>query len=111
VVIGIYVYSWQWHLIFQKLKSNDDFTDPESMQIIQRYTHFMKDVLVYKLQDVHDLKPILDGKKIAGVLGIKPGPQMGRLLNQLIEWQVSVGDVTEDEAIQWVKHHFYNDNK
>jgi hypothetical protein len=54
------------------------------------------------------LKPVLDGKRIANVLGMKPGPQMGHLIQQLMEWQVGTGDVSEEEAIHWVKSHFIN---
>jgi tRNA nucleotidyltransferase (CCA-adding enzyme) len=88
-----------------------DFKDAESCRIIGRYIHFMKDVISMGLQDVHDLKPILDGKKIAGILGIKPGPQLGKLLQQLIEWQIGRGQVLEEEAVHWVKNHFTNTQK
>jgi tRNA nucleotidyltransferase (CCA-adding enzyme) len=83
-----------------------DLMDPNSQLILAKYAHFMKDVIVHKLETAHELKPALDGKQISQVLGIKPGPQLGTILQQLIEWQLGQGDVTEEEAIQWVKHHF-----
>jgi tRNA nucleotidyltransferase (CCA-adding enzyme) len=85
-------------------KSN--FADSDASGIINRYTHFMNRVIKYNLRDVHELKPVLDGKRIANVLGIKPGPQMGHLIQQLMEWQVGMGNVSEEEAIHWVKRHF-----
>lgn len=46
---------------------------------------------------------LLDGNEIMTVTGIKPGPELGRLIKELDE-EIGVGVIkTKDEAIRWVK--------
>lgn len=45
------------------------------------------------------IKPPLDGRQIMDILGIAPGPQIGVLLNGLLEARLDNGPMTEDEAI------------
>jgi tRNA nucleotidyltransferase (CCA-adding enzyme) len=83
-----------------------DKSEKEFRLVLDRYSKFMKDVFLHQLQNSYDLKSIIDGKRVAKLLGIKPGPKVGVILQQLIEWQLLNGGVTEEEAIVWLKGHF-----
>jgi tRNA nucleotidyltransferase (CCA-adding enzyme) len=74
--------------------------------LLAMYEEFMKSIFAMKLQDAYDMKPILDGKTIAGILDIKPGPQLGQYIQDLVEWQLQNGQVTQDEAKQWIRTYF-----
>ena len=48
-------------------------------------------------------EPLVDGRQLMAHLGLKPGPEVGRLL-QLIEEAQAVGEiVTAEEALALVK--------
>jgi len=49
------------------------------------------------------IRPHLDGEQIMSVLGISPGPTVGRAYKFLLEHRMEHGPVAEDEAIQILK--------
>ncbi|OHT07619.1 polyA polymerase family protein [Tritrichomonas foetus] len=42
-----------------------------------------------KLDGVWKLKPIIDGKTLATIHGVKPGPMIAKLTKELIDWQLA----------------------
>jgi hypothetical protein len=49
-------------------------------------------------------KPLIDGNVLKD-MGIKPGPNMGKLLNEVYNAQLN-GDIsTPEEAVQWLKNN------
>jgi poly(A) polymerase len=58
----------------------------------------------FEVEDtVYDPKPIIRGDELANRLGIKPGPQIGRLLEMIREAQVTGEIKTKSEAIDFAK--------
>lgn len=74
---------------------------------LKNYEKLMESIFLAGLQNAHDIKPILDGKSVAKILELKPGPQIGQILQQLLEWQLSRINPTEDEAALYLKSHFF----
>lgn len=40
------------------------------------------------LSEIYNLKPLMDGKQLCQAFGVKPGPSIGRMIEELIEWQL-----------------------
>ena len=74
---------------------------------LKNYEKLMESIFIAGLQNAHDIKPILDGKSVAKILELKPGPQIGQILQQLLEWQLSRINPTEEEASLYLKSHFF----
>ena len=51
------------------------------------------------------------GKKVATVLGIKPGPGMSELMKQTMIWQLEHPDGTEDECKEMIKNYWQAQQK
>lgn len=83
-------------------QGNVNLTAHACKPIFERYSKFMELIFSHQLEYAHELKPMLDGKKIAECLGIKPGPQVGKFMQQLIEHQLSNRHLTKDQAVQWI---------
>jgi poly(A) polymerase len=49
-------------------------------------------------EDLSRLRPALDGVAVMELLGIKPGPQVGRALDFLMEIRLDVGEISVPEA-------------
>lgn len=55
------------------------------------------------LGEAYLMKPLMRGNQLAQALGIKPGPQMGALIKQMIDWQLENPDGTAEQYIQHIK--------
>lgn len=40
------------------------------------------------MTEIYTLKPLMDGKQLCKAFGVKPGPSVGRMIEELIEWQL-----------------------
>ncbi len=66
----------------------------------------LKELLEYYLESKNMIKPLpklLDGNEIADILQIKPSPQLGKIIEELKEAQISSVVNTKEEAIKYVK--------
>jgi tRNA nucleotidyltransferase (CCA-adding enzyme) len=80
----------------------------QKSKLIQTYTLFMKIVDGFGLHHAYDLKPILNGKLICSILGVKPGPKIGEYTENLVKWQIINPYAGEDEAKAWVLDQYIN---
>ena len=90
-------------------ETNADIQD----QIIENYKTFHEFIVQQDLQDCHNLRPMIDGKKLQKILGIKGGPWMGRVNNEILVWQLDNPTGTEEQLLEYVKGILpqYMDNK
>lgn len=51
-------------------------------------------------EELDSIRPDLDGAQIMQILGIKPGPEVGRAYKYLLELRLDTGPMTEAEATQ-----------
>lgn len=68
------------------------------------YTEFNHNMKMLDRADIREelLEPLLNGKQIMDIAGIKPGPAVGLIRDSLLQAQIA-GDVTTvDEAVQFV---------
>lgn len=78
---------------------------------IERYNRLRRLIASLGLNDVHLLKPILDGKQLLMVIKksgdeykkVKGGQWMSPFMNDLLQWQLDHPGATETEATEWVK--------
>lgn len=66
------------------------------------YLSMIKQINEMDLTEAHQIKPILNGKEIMDILQLKPGPQVGEALSQLMDWQLENPEASKDDAIRWV---------
>lgn len=74
----------------------------EREAISKAFKAFVDGVYAMRLEHSYALKSILDGKEVALLLNIKPGKQVGEILQRLIEYQLSKESVTREEAELWL---------
>ena len=102
----------QWDLsilmafLIDALKRYPDLSEENILSLLKQYEKLMEAIFAASLQNSYDLRPILDGKSVAKILKMKPGPQIGVILQHLLEWQLGKIDPTEEEAIQYITLHF-----
>ncbi|OHT04793.1 putative CCA tRNA nucleotidyltransferase 1 [Tritrichomonas foetus] len=63
-------------------------------------TQFIND---QNLIDTISMKPLFNGKELAAVHNIRPGPHLGKLVEQLFNWQVMNPQATQNDYIEFVK--------
>ncbi|KAI9313714.1 hypothetical protein BX666DRAFT_2055403 [Dichotomocladium elegans] len=81
-------------------------TDETTLQICQKYDALMSQAVDYGITECYKWKPMLDGKQIANILSIKPGPRMSDLLLQTMKWQLAHPEGTQDECAAMIKQYW-----
>jgi poly(A) polymerase len=74
-------------------------------ELDDKYDHFDNYIkeFVESLDGASEVKPPLNGHQIMQLLGIKPGPIVGQVMNELKERLLQKPDLTEEEAVELVK--------
>ncbi|KAI9260619.1 hypothetical protein BDA99DRAFT_439619 [Phascolomyces articulosus] len=100
-------------LVKELLEFHNDveWDNPEKNQVTEsdickKYLALIEKVESYGITNCYQWKPMLDGKKVASVLGIKPGPGMAVLLKQTMIWQLEHPDGTEDDCKEMIKNYW-----
>lgn len=57
----------------------------------------------YELEDVVDLKPLVDGKLLSKTLQRKPGPWMSKITPEVLRWQLDNPKGTQEECIAHIR--------
>ncbi|KAI8929084.1 hypothetical protein BC831DRAFT_521297 [Entophlyctis helioformis] len=86
----------------------DSFTleSQAAKDVLATYYKLLASIRFHQVENAHDVKPLLDGKEIAAALGIKPGPQIGRYLHHVMEWQLTHAHATKTQCIEYVQVRF-----
>lgn len=107
-VLGAFIRSFRgfWQnshytsLVNEYLKASNE---EEENLIVQNYMSLYDHIIKENLQNCHDLKPIIDGKKLQKLLNMKPGPWMGKVNNEVIIWQLDNPSGTQDMLLAYIK--------
>ncbi|KAJ5431327.1 hypothetical protein N7445_009059 [Penicillium cf. griseofulvum] len=67
--------------------------------VIREYDQFLAYIVESDLEDVCELKPIVNGDEIMKSLRAKKGPWMSKAVNMAMEWQLLHPDITEKEKV------------
>lgn len=72
-------------------------------QVFSDYNRFNNRVTELNLEQVHLVKPIINGKDICKKLGTKPGPWMKEILQSILVWQLDNPTLGEEDCFEFVK--------
>lgn len=90
--------------VLPSFNGNSVTIDKEKIKkVIQNYNSLLFLIEKEKLQDVRDMKPLVDGKRISQELHRKPGPWMRLVTEEVILWQLDHPEGSAQECIQHVK--------
>ena len=71
--------------------------------ILARYNALYQLAIEYNIEDCHAWKHIVDGKRAAQIVGMKPGPVVTELLKIQMIWQLDHPEGTKEECEQAIK--------
>ncbi len=77
------------------LRSGDGLSDDDVVEARRRLVELRR-----RESDLDDPAPLLSGLEVAGILGIEPGPELGRAMNFLMELRVAQGPLDVDAAVR-----------
>ncbi|OQE44641.1 hypothetical protein PENCOP_c002G04053 [Penicillium coprophilum] len=99
--IGLQLRSWNkdWKLCILLAIMQEAMALREFAEVIREYDQFLAYIVESDLEDVCDLKPIVNGDEILKSLGAKKGPWMSKAINMAMEWQLLHPDITEKEKV------------
>lgn len=66
--------------------SEFDIIEADLNLIIDKYTHFNRMIVSEKLDNIHLVKPLLDGKQICEFYGIKPGKAIKFIMEEELKY-------------------------
>ncbi|PWA00614.1 hypothetical protein BB558_003334 [Smittium angustum] len=93
--------SFVFSIAIDLLEPNNTFD-----QTIERYNRLIETVYKLELEGVYKLKHIIDGKEIAKMLNIKPGPTIRLELEKVMEWQLANKEGTKEECKNFLALEF-----
>ncbi|KAL2915516.1 CCA tRNA nucleotidyltransferase, mitochondrial [Polyrhizophydium stewartii] len=70
--------------------------------VIAIYAKLLADIAAHGLQNAYQLKHIVDGKDLASLLSLRPGPQIGRYLQIVMEWQLTHPTGTRAQCVEYM---------
>ncbi|KAE8375845.1 hypothetical protein BDV26DRAFT_294659 [Aspergillus bertholletiae] len=95
--IGLHIRTWNkdWRLcctlaILQEVAQGSEFD-----KVIQEYNQFLSYLVEHDLENVYDMKPIVNGVEIAQHLAAPKGPWMSKALDMVIKWQLLHPEITD----------------
>ncbi|KAJ2726780.1 CCA tRNA nucleotidyltransferase, mitochondrial [Coemansia sp. Benny D115] len=74
----------------------------ETSNVGNRYAGYADRILAENLQEAYLLKHLVDGKVAASVLGIRPGPAIKGVLEQIMEWQLGNPKGTQEQCKEYI---------
>ncbi|KAG7450132.1 transfer RNA nucleotidyltransferase [Guyanagaster necrorhizus] len=84
--------------------ASSDMISEEADKIIRVYNEFAARIEELDLLGVADARTILNGRDVGEILEAKPGPWMGQVLTQVMEWQLEHPERTKEDCATWLKH-------
>ncbi|VDC01935.1 unnamed protein product [Peniophora sp. CBMAI 1063] len=82
---------------------HDVFDVEKASACIGVYNNFVRRVEELDLVSAIDAKPILDGRSLAQTLELKPGPWTGKVLADVVKWQLGHPEGTREQCVEWLK--------
>lgn len=84
------------------IPSEINLKDPNILEIASKYKVFMDGICNLSLEKIHSEKHLLDGKAVSQALNLRPGPTVGKYLDQVMAWQLENPGADEKECLYWL---------
>jgi len=94
----------------QDSPSQDGISDEEEiskrrLDIRVKYFEFLARLEKKNLGNVWEMRPMFDGESMCESFEMKPGPTVGRLLQDQIEWQLEHPGASKQHCWHWLSKH------
>ncbi|CEI91552.1 hypothetical protein G6F70_000029 [Rhizopus microsporus] len=91
---------------------NAPWTNPKEIQIdngvCQKYVDLIKRAEEYGITNCYEWKHLINGKRVAEVVGVRPGPDITGLLEVQMKWQLDNPDGTIEECEKMLSEYWAN---
>ncbi|CAO3624527.1 unnamed protein product [Mucor hiemalis] len=91
------------------LDGSNEWTEQSGKEVCDKYNRLFVMADNYGINDCYTWKHIVDGKRAAQIVGLKPGPVVTELLKIQMIWQLDHPQGTKEECEEAIK--FYWENK
>ena len=94
------------HIIFNNNENGyilEDIDDNMMKELNYKYMEIINYMKKEKLENIENIKPLLDGKEIKTILNIKDGKEIKTYINLVLKNQIYNPNITKDECINLIK--------
>lgn len=89
---------------------NPQVKPPNASEAEERVRDLVELVVERELTRAHEEKTLLDGKAVMRSLGWqKGGPELGKVLEEMMEWQLDHPNASREDAEQWLQEEWLPD--
>ena len=81
----------------------EDIDETIVREIIDKYKEIVEYIKKEKLENIENVKPLLDGKEIIKILNIKDGKQIKKYIDLIIKEQINNPNITKEDCINLIK--------
>lgn len=93
-----------WEIIhFVSLFNHYLYSAENYGQIKKRYEAFHEYIYLQKLENCHDLRPLINGKEMLKELNMKAGPWLGKINEKAILWQLDNPGMAREDLLNYIK--------
>ena len=93
--------TWRLQILYSMLADMSD--KRASVYVIERYSKLLAYIRDSMLEDVADLRPIVNGRQIVEAMGVKTGRWMTRALEMVMTWQLDHPDGEVGEVLEMLR--------
>ncbi|RAL14851.1 tRNA adenylyltransferase [Aspergillus homomorphus CBS 101889] len=99
-LVGLHIRSWKkdWRLCVLHAMLQEVMQGREYGSVVAEYAAFISYIKESDLQDVYELKPLVNGDQIMKTMGGKKGPWLAKALQMVIDWQLLHPYSTDQEG-------------
>ena len=81
----------------------EDIDETIVREIIDKYKEIVEYIKKEKLENIENVKPLLDGKELIKILNIKDGKQIKKYIDLIIKEQINNPNITKEDCINLIK--------
>ncbi|PYH41573.1 tRNA adenylyltransferase [Aspergillus saccharolyticus JOP 1030-1] len=99
--VGLHIRSWKkdWRLCILQAILQEVMDGREYALVVEEYARFIAYIEEENLQDVYEMKPLVNGDQIMKAMGGKKGRWLATALQIVVEWQLLHPDSTDQEEV------------
>lgn len=84
-----------------ELLNNDEINSIIS-HVVSNYENLFKQIEYWDLKNVDMIKPLIDGTTLSKTLGMKPGPWLRPISEEILIWQLDNPDLSAEQCLEYV---------